>query len=160
MSEFSFRGKGKNGLQHTTRMEKYGRQAMMDNYSNIRHTYPDAIGLQNIPLNKLTQWDMVETYCWLRLGRPDEAWGRYKPLSRVPHSFNGVGMSREDALTDEDEFVLEFGTDEEKKKLVESIKLSTSYRFVGSYGIQRKFGETWEDVLTEKIEDDVNIEEI
>lgn len=96
------------------------------------------------------QWGMVENYCWLHFGKQDDAWERFYS-GRVPHaSMHEIGVSDTDALTDEDEFTLEFGTKEEKRDLLASIKLTSKYRIMDEV-IQRQTGEnSWEDILNEE----------
>lgn len=73
-------------------------------------------------------WDRIEEFCWLHIGKPD-AWGRHlKSKIICKGAFHGIGMSQPDALTDEDEYLLEFATEDEKEELISSIKLMSEYK--------------------------------
>jgi hypothetical protein len=120
--------------------------------------YTDEIFLQSANVSGVkSQWTLIEDFCWLHVTHID-AWGREeREGASMPYLFlKDIGMSSKDALTDEDEFVLQFGTEDEKRALIESISLTSQYRLTKT-GIQRQVGETWEDVL---LDNDIGIEEL
>jgi len=148
MLKLSFRKKSKIIGKQSVHHEKNHNWSLWSYYNNNVTSYESISSIlesllpQNIRANYGQPWNLIERFCELNIGKSTEDLRTYRSRNNSLLPVTAIGMSSRFALTDEDEYTLEFGSEEEKEKIRKFIKFSAKYT--------KKPKEKWEDYIKEE----------